>query len=240
MRFSTSEIRWPQWLFSQIDLAAGMCLADVGSGPGNLWSEAASFLPPKLTVHLGDLSLGMITKARNTLVSDQRFSCLELDAQALPYSSNSLDALTAFHMLYHIPDIPQAVSEFRRVIKPGGRLYAVTNGENHMRELYTLIHQFTNLEELHRNLAEPRRFSLENAIEILKEHFDHVEVRRQENNLRVNEVAPLRNYIFSMVPGSIKNNWISAGELDERLREVMDKQGGSIFITKAAGVAIAY
>jgi ubiquinone/menaquinone biosynthesis C-methylase UbiE len=38
-------------------------------------------------------------------------------------------------MLYHVPDAPRALSELARVLSPGGRLVAVTNGGDHLREL---------------------------------------------------------------------------------------------------------
>jgi SAM-dependent methyltransferase len=42
------------------------------------------------------------------------------DAEALPFENNSFDVVFGHAVLHHIPDLPQAFREFRRVLKPGG------------------------------------------------------------------------------------------------------------------------
>ncbi len=44
------------------------------------------------------------------------------DAQALPFASGRLDLVVAFDVLEHLQDDRRAVSEARRVLRPGGRL----------------------------------------------------------------------------------------------------------------------
>ncbi len=44
-------------------------------------------------------------------------------------------------MLYHVPELARALAEISRVLKPGGRLYASTIGETHLREIDKLIQQ---------------------------------------------------------------------------------------------------
>ena len=57
-------------------------------------------------------------------------------ADALPFPDASFDVLTARHMLYHVPSVPAALAEFRRVLKPGGRFLATTNVAAYMPELF--------------------------------------------------------------------------------------------------------
>jgi SAM-dependent methyltransferase len=42
------------------------------------------------------------------------------DAEALPFENDSVDVVFGHAVLHHIPDLPQAFREFRRVLKPGG------------------------------------------------------------------------------------------------------------------------
>src|SRR3954462_144033 len=42
------------------------------------------------------------------------------DAESLPFDSGSFDVVFGHAVLHHIPDLEQAFSEFRRVLKPGG------------------------------------------------------------------------------------------------------------------------
>jgi SAM-dependent methyltransferase len=52
------------------------------------------------------------------------------DATALPFASESFDAVTMFDLLEHVPDDKKAVSEALRVLRPGGFLLISTPNEN--------------------------------------------------------------------------------------------------------------
>ena len=60
------------------------------------------------------------------------------DAQALPFSDAQFDAVLAASMLYHLPDLDAGLAELRRVLRPGGRLVAVTNAPDHLAEIWQL------------------------------------------------------------------------------------------------------
>ncbi len=106
-------------------------LLDVGSGPGDfpgrLWAGG----------HAGrlvglDQSAGMVEAA---LSKHPDVEFVRGDVQHLPFGDAMFDVLTARHMLYHVPDIAAALSEFRRVLRPGGRFLAVTNVSDNLRGL---------------------------------------------------------------------------------------------------------
>lgn len=46
------------------------------------------------------------------------------DVTALPFRDGSFDAIKATELLEHVPDVPAALAECRRVLRPGGRLVA--------------------------------------------------------------------------------------------------------------------
>ena len=105
---------------------------EVGCGPG----EAAERLGRELGVEVValDLSEHMVRLARGRGV-DARVG----DVQSLPFGNEKFDCVLAAWMLYHVPDIDRALAEIARVLRPGGRLVAVTNGREHLGELRALL-----------------------------------------------------------------------------------------------------
>jgi ubiquinone/menaquinone biosynthesis C-methylase UbiE len=63
----------------------------------------------------------------------------DLDTDPLPFPDGSFDAALAAWMLYHVADVGRALDELARVLRPGGRLVAVTNSSAHLSELRQLV-----------------------------------------------------------------------------------------------------
>jgi SAM-dependent methyltransferase len=90
------------------------------------------------------------------------------DVQDLPFEDASFDVVAALWMLYHVPDLDRGLAEVRRVLRPGGRFVAVTNGNEHTADLRREAG------------GEPlvTQFSSENGEEALRRHF--CEVHRED------------------------------------------------------------
>jgi SAM-dependent methyltransferase len=121
------------------------------------------------------------------------------DVQALPLSDASVGGALAMHMLYHVPNIPAAVRELRRVIEPGGVLLVSTNGRNDKLEIGRLIgdalHDLTGTE-----IEVPDddgRFTPEDA-GLLRQSFDSVVVEVLERETLVPEVEPVVAFVDSL------------------------------------------
>jgi SAM-dependent methyltransferase len=100
-------------------------VVDVGCGPGVYGARLAG-LRPDLRVAGVDLSAGM----RPAVVAD---------AVRLPFATGAAGAALAMHALYHVPDVPAAVAELRRVVAPGGVVVVSTNGRDDKPELGRLV-----------------------------------------------------------------------------------------------------
>jgi glycogen(starch) synthase len=88
---------------------------DVGGGYGRF----AGPLSKRHEVTLLDVSPEMLAEAR------QRHPGLRVvqgDARALPFPDESFDAVLAFDLLPHLPDLEEALRELRRVARPGGEV----------------------------------------------------------------------------------------------------------------------
>jgi ubiquinone/menaquinone biosynthesis C-methylase UbiE len=107
-------------------------LLDVGTGPGGFPGRLRSGGHAGRLVGL-DQSVGMIESAR---ASHPGVEFVVGDAMALPFPDSSFDALSARHMLYHVPDVTRALEEAGRVLRPGGRFLALTNADGYMNEFW--------------------------------------------------------------------------------------------------------
>ena len=95
---------------------------DVGSGPGYLLAEIADRVGPGGAVHGLDPAPAMQAIAA-TLTADRAVVRLdEGDACALPYDDASFDAAVSTQVYEYVPDVPAALAELRRVVRPGGRV----------------------------------------------------------------------------------------------------------------------
>jgi ubiquinone/menaquinone biosynthesis C-methylase UbiE len=233
-RYSTNPHDWQRWVYDQLDVLPSSRILELGCGPGQLWRQNLERLPRGWEVVLTDFSPGMAEEARQNLAHGGRpFSFAVHDAQALPFAEATFDAVLANHMLYHVPDRARAFREIRRVLRPGGRFYAATNGRAHMRELRDLHERFQrDAGRRIGSVANP--FTLENGAEQLRPWFAHVAIRRQENSLRVTEAGPLVAYAAS-------TQTLSEGALRALTAHVERKiaRHGAIHITKDSGLFTA-
>jgi ubiquinone/menaquinone biosynthesis C-methylase UbiE len=61
------------------------------------------------------------------------------DAQELPFDDDSFDAVTCNHTLYHVPAPDRAITEFVRVLRPGGRFVGIYNTRAHLLEVWRAV-----------------------------------------------------------------------------------------------------
>ncbi len=142
-RYSVNQYGFHHWTFDQLHLSSDEHVLELGCGPGHLWAENRERLPAHFNLALSDFSSGMLSAARNRL-SGIPAAYHVADAQHIPSPNQAFDLLIANHMLYHVPDLTQALAAIRRVLHSQGRLIAATNGQSHMQELTELLHELTH------------------------------------------------------------------------------------------------
>lgn len=114
------------------------------------------------------------------------------DVQDLAFEDGSFDAALAAWMLYHVPDLDRGLSELARVLRPGGRLVAVTNAPESLHELWTLL-------GADRTPFLIAGFHSDNGAEILRRHFQHVEVRQAAGTVTFADPEAVQRYVDSLV-----------------------------------------
>lgn len=193
-RFSTATRELPEWIFDHFDWSIAARILELGCGTGMLWKKNASRVRATWRLTLTDFSFGMAETARAT---GTVANFVQSDAQAIPFRDAYFDAVIANHMLYHVPDLDRALGEIRRVLKPGSRFYAATNGINHMREYFDLMSDFLEIGPL----STFTHFTLENGAELLGKFFSEIHRYDFSDCLNVTEVEPLVAYAMSGVVG---------------------------------------
>ncbi|WP_214368976.1 methyltransferase domain-containing protein [Pseudonocardia sp. H11422] len=99
----------------------GERVLDVGSGPGYLVGALADAVGASGTVHGLDPSgpMNVLASARN---AERAWVHIDAgDAAALPYPDATFDAGVSTQVYEYVSDIPGALAELRRVLRPGGR-----------------------------------------------------------------------------------------------------------------------
>jgi SAM-dependent methyltransferase len=209
--YSSPKINFPEWVLNRIAWRGDEQVLDVGTGSG-LYFEAIQSRIPNGRLIGADLSFGMVQRAAQQPLAAQ-VGLINSDVQALPFANHSFDVVLANHMLFHVPDINQALTELRRVLKPEGILIAATNarynGNNdfNMGEFDNLIGRGcqglgmrrseieTLMERIHQSTGE---FTIENGPSLLSHHFFAVQRSDLPGTLIFPEAQPAVDYVNSM------------------------------------------
>jgi len=241
-RFSVNPHGWHHWLFDRLAVPERCRILELGCGDGTLWKRNADRIPDGWHVTLTDLSEGMLHDAKEQLrhlVPADRFHFASADARSIPYPDASFDAVMANHMLYHVSERHQALREIRRVLRPGGVLYASTMGINHMKEVKDF------LAAVHHHYDPGRQdfaceFGLENGEEQLRAAgFTDIRIERYPDALRVTDAGPLIDYIRTTPGGRETLTSARLSRLESMLRDIIAREG-AIAITKDVGLFVAY
>jgi len=119
-----------QWLVDLAELPAGAHVLDVACGHGAALIPAAQQVGPRGRVIGIDLSDGMVREAGAAIrqLGLTQAKALQMDAEQLQFPDASFDVVLCGFSLQFFPHLDQALAEFRRVLRPGGRIVATTWG----------------------------------------------------------------------------------------------------------------
>lgn len=245
--YSVPQIDFARWVTARVEWRGDESILDVGSGSG-MYRGALMSRAPKGRYVAGDLSLGMVRAVPKGHTTDLG---INLDAQVLPFPDGSFDVVMANHMLYHVPDIDAALSEFRRVLKQGGKLIAATNSELNqhefdqiMRRVLTLIGAQPN--EIEKSLMPVSApFQLENGTRHLSRHFPAVVRYDLPGAFIFPNKQPVIDYFNSMrtlleptLPAKVTwNDFIN--RFGDQVGRLITHFGGELVVNKLSGVLIA-
>jgi demethylmenaquinone methyltransferase/2-methoxy-6-polyprenyl-1,4-benzoquinol methylase len=122
---------WKSAMIDWLRPRPGMRLLDVAGGTGDIafriLDKANRGVPPgkaPAAVTVCDINAAMLAVGRDRAVNAGRLDNLDWivgNAEALPFAGSRYDAYTIAFGIRNVTDIPAALREARRVLKPGGR-----------------------------------------------------------------------------------------------------------------------
>jgi len=115
------------FLLRAADIAPGMRVLDIATGTGLSAEAALAAAGPTGQVTAADISPAMAAKARERLRKAPNVSVSVEDGQRLSFPDESFDAVLCNLGLIFFPDPVRGLSEFRRVLRPGGRAAVSVN-----------------------------------------------------------------------------------------------------------------
>ncbi len=102
-------------------LTTGERVLDIGSGPGLLAYGMAKAVGPKGQVCGIDVSHAMLAMAKKRCGDQAWTDFRQAEATQLPYPDDNFDASVSTQVYEYVRDIPAALAELHRVLRPGGR-----------------------------------------------------------------------------------------------------------------------
>ncbi len=109
---------------------SGQRLLDIGAGFGRL----ASLYEGYARVILLDYSLSQLAYARRQL-GDDRFIYVAADIYRLPLATNAVDTTVMVRVLHHLADVPLALEQVVRAIRPQGAFILEYANKRHLKNI---------------------------------------------------------------------------------------------------------
>jgi SAM-dependent methyltransferase len=115
-------------LLDEVAVRPGERVLELAAGPGSLAGVWSDLVGPSGSVVVSDLAPGMVELARSRSAAHANVEVRVLDAAAIDAPDASFDVVACRMGLMFTPDPSVALAEVHRVLRPGGRLGALTWG----------------------------------------------------------------------------------------------------------------
>ena len=134
------DVRWRRYVIAQAQLPPHGRLLDIATGTGDIALEAVRQQPTVQPVG-GDFTLEMM-QAGQQYPERNMIQWVGADTLALPFPAAYFDAVTSGFLMRNVIDVPGALQEQMRVLKPNGRLVILESSppKKNLLRPFILIH----------------------------------------------------------------------------------------------------
>ena len=242
--YSTSTQNWFDWVYERLQIQSGYKILEIGCGNAMLWAHNVYKLPHNIEITLTDRSEGMLSEAEKKLEPYQkifeeqniRINYQIMDANKLMLPAKSFDLIIANHMLYHVDNIKSCLKAVSNALKKNGTFCCSTIGKEHMKELHEMVAAFDAAIEIP-SAYHATCFRLENGTDFLKDYFSVIKQHIQDNDLLVDDIEVIYDYVHSY-PGNVPYILEKrADEFRKMIKKKIEKQE-VIYIHKSAGMFV--
>lgn len=115
-------------LLAPAEIALRQTVADYGCGPGYLSVELARRVGEAGHVHAFDINADFVGRTKGRVAAkglSDRVTVTHVQGDTLPLANDSLDRLVIKNVMVYVDDPLVSFREFRRVVKPGGKVHAI-------------------------------------------------------------------------------------------------------------------
>ena len=174
-----------------LQLRRGQKVLDVATGTGAALIAAAQMVGPQGRVQAIDLSENMLDRAEHNLrmnaLSNADFHVM--DARRLDFKSRYFDAVICSFGLVFLPDRAAALKEWRRVLKPGGRLMFTSFSANAFQPLLQIFVDDLEAEGIDTTTEEDTPLDSEDTCRALLEQagFDNLQLLPEQMGYHLND-----------------------------------------------------
>ena len=119
-----------EWVASLLDLKSGERVLEIGFGPGTDIARASRAAAFVAGVDHSDAMLRQASQRNRAAIREGRVELKLGSAAQVPYSDTQFDCVFAIKNAQFWKDLPKALGEIARVLKPGGRILLAVQPRN--------------------------------------------------------------------------------------------------------------
>ena len=110
-------------VISLLEIKAGVTFLDIGCGTGWAVGQAAKLVNDRGSFYGVDLSPKMIEKAKENFRDRDNFYFIKSNVESIPLGDKFFDIIFCTNSFHHYLHPEKALTEMRRLLKMGGKLY---------------------------------------------------------------------------------------------------------------------